>query len=70
MRTPPSLPPGPRPNRLFGAASPYLRAHGHDPVDWFPWSDEAFERAKTLNKPVFLRPKTVTFCLREVKTPF
>ena len=54
MRTPPSLPPGPRPNRLFGAASPYLRAHGHDPVDWFPWSDEAFERAKTLNKPVFL----------------
>jgi uncharacterized protein YyaL (SSP411 family) len=41
-------------NRLFGASSPYLAMHGEDPVDWFPWGDEAFAEAKRRNVPVFL----------------
>src|SRR5450756_1287262 len=42
------------PNRLADAASPYLRMHAADPVDWFPWGDEAFKRASELDRPVFL----------------
>jgi uncharacterized protein YyaL (SSP411 family) len=34
--------------------SPYLQQHAENPVDWFPWSEEAFEKAKEENKPVFL----------------
>ncbi len=41
-------------NRLAKEKSPYLLQHAHNPVDWFPWGDEAFERAKQENKPVFL----------------
>ena len=41
-------------NRLFGASSPYLAMHGEDPVDWYPWGEEAFEEAKRRNVPVFL----------------
>ncbi len=41
-------------NRLILETSPYLRQHAHNPVDWFPWSEEAFERAKAEDKPVFL----------------
>ena len=41
-------------NRLQFETSPYLLQHADNPVDWFPWSDEAFDRAKTLDKPVFL----------------
>ena len=41
-------------NRLANETSPYLRQHQDNPVDWYPWSDEAFETAKRLNKPVFL----------------
>ncbi|MFO0761052.1 MAG: thioredoxin domain-containing protein [Byssovorax sp.] len=41
-------------NRLVLESSPYLLQHAHNPVDWFPWGDEAFERAKALNRPVFL----------------
>ena len=41
-------------NRLVGAASPYLRQHAHNPVDWYPWGREAFDRAKKENKPIFL----------------
>ncbi|MGH9365845.1 MAG: thioredoxin domain-containing protein, partial [Thermoanaerobaculia bacterium] len=44
----------PRPNRLVGETSPYLLQHAHNPVDWFPWGDEAFERARAENKPVLL----------------
>ena len=33
-------------NRLAGETSPYLRQHADNPVDWYPWSDEAFERAR------------------------
>jgi len=41
-------------NRLIHESSPYLRQHAHNPVDWYPWCDEAFSRAKTENKPVLL----------------
>ncbi len=41
-------------NRLQFETSPYLRQHADNPVDWFPWSDEAFRRASAEDKPVFL----------------
>lgn len=41
-------------NRLRDEASPYLRQHAHNPVDWYPWGGEAFERAHQENKPIFL----------------
>lgn len=42
------------PNRLINEPSPYLRQHAHNPVDWYPWGPEAFERAHRENKPIFL----------------
>lgn len=42
------------PNRLIGEKSPYLRQHAYNPVDWYPWGDEAFARAAAENKPIFL----------------
>ena len=41
-------------NRLAGEKSPYLRQHAHNPVDWYAWGEEAFERARREDKPVFL----------------
>ncbi|MEO8362972.1 MAG: thioredoxin domain-containing protein [Ilumatobacteraceae bacterium] len=41
-------------NRLDGETSPYLRQHRHNPVDWFPWGDEAFAEAKRRDVPVLL----------------
>ena len=41
-------------NRLVFEGSPYLLQHAANPVDWYPWGDEAFRRAKELDKPVFL----------------
>ena len=41
-------------NRLIKEKSPYLLQHAHNPVDWYPWSDEAFEKAAELNRPIFL----------------
>lgn len=41
-------------NRLILEPSPYLLQHAHNPVDWHPWGDEAFERAEAEGKPVFL----------------
>ena len=41
-------------NRLTGEKSPYLIQHGSNPVDWYPWCEEAFRRAKAEDKPVFL----------------
>ena len=41
-------------NRLSREKSPYLLQHAHNPVDWFPWGDEAFAKAAAENKPVFL----------------
>jgi uncharacterized protein YyaL (SSP411 family) len=41
-------------NRLANEKSPYLLQHAHNPVDWFAWGDEAFEKAKREHKPIFL----------------
>jgi len=41
-------------NRLALESSPYLQQHAHNPVDWHPWGDEAFEKAARLGRPVFL----------------
>ena len=42
------------PNRLAFESSPYLRQHGGNPVDWFPWGPEAFELARATDRPIFL----------------
>lgn len=41
-------------NRLFLESSPYLRQHAHNPLNWYPWGDEAFETARQLGRPVLL----------------
>lgn len=41
-------------NRLASESSPYLRQHAGNPVDWYPWGNEALERAMGENKPIFL----------------
>src|SRR5678815_6080233 len=41
-------------NRLAKEKSPYLLQHAHNPVDWYPWGDEAFAKARRENKPIFL----------------
>jgi uncharacterized protein YyaL (SSP411 family) len=41
-------------NRLILETSPYLRQHAHNPVNWYPWSDEAFDEARRGGRPVFL----------------
>lgn len=41
-------------NRLIFEKSPYLLQHARNPVDWYPWGDEAFQKAKTEGKPIFL----------------
>ncbi|MEN3037834.1 MAG: thioredoxin domain-containing protein, partial [Candidatus Kryptonium sp.] len=41
-------------NRLINEKSPYLLQHAENPVDWYPWCDEAFEKAKVEDKPIFL----------------
>ena len=42
------------PNRLIEEKSPYLLQHAHNPVQWYPWGDEAFDEARKKNKPIFL----------------
>jgi uncharacterized protein YyaL (SSP411 family) len=42
------------PNHLINETSPYLLQHANNPVDWYPWGPEAFERAQRENKPIFL----------------
>src|SRR3990167_5126560 len=61
MTIPPAHPPvhptgGPagRGNRLARSTSPYLLQHAHNPVDWYPWGEEALERAKAEDKPILL----------------
>lgn len=43
-----------KPNRLAGEASLYLREHADNPVDWYPWGEEAFDKARRENKPILL----------------
>ncbi|MCK5447376.1 MAG: thioredoxin domain-containing protein, partial [Gemmatimonadetes bacterium] len=42
------------PNRLIDQKSPYLLQHAHNPVDWYPWGEEAFAAARDLDRPIFL----------------
>jgi hypothetical protein len=57
---PSSLPPQPAidqragKNRLAQEASLYLRQHGDNPLDWFPWGEEALAQARALDRPIFL----------------
>jgi hypothetical protein len=44
----------PSPNRLAREKSPYLLQHANNPVDWYPWGDEAFAKARAEDKPIFL----------------
>ncbi len=43
-----------KPNKLAKETSPYLLQHAYNPVDWYPWGNEALERAKVEGKPIFL----------------
>lgn len=49
-----SEPDRPYTNRLIHEKSPYLLQHAHNPVDWYPWGEEAFEAARSQDKPIFL----------------
>ena len=42
------------PNHLAKETSPYLLQHADNPVDWYPWGEEALQKAKTEDKPIFL----------------
>jgi len=44
----------PHSNRLIHETSPYLRQHAHNPVDWYPWGEEALDRARREGKPILL----------------
>src|SRR5262245_60444687 len=46
--------PPPKANRLAKETSPYLLQHAHNPVDWFPWGEEALAKAKREGKLIFL----------------
>jgi len=41
-------------NHLISEKSPYLLQHAHNPVEWYPWCSDAFEKARSENKPIFL----------------
>ncbi|MDD9148776.1 MULTISPECIES: DUF255 domain-containing protein [unclassified Sporolactobacillus] len=43
-----------KPNRLIAEKSPYLLQHAHNPVDWYPWGADAFDKAKRENKLIFV----------------
>ena len=43
-----------QPNKLINEKSPYLLQHAYNPVNWYPWGEEAFQRAKKEDKPIFL----------------
>ena len=47
-------PPAGKPNRLIKEKSPYLLQHAYNPVDWYPWGEEAFAAARRESKPIFL----------------
>lgn len=43
-----------QPNRLLSESSLYLRQHAQNPVDWYPWGEEALQKARSEDKPIFL----------------
>ena len=53
-RQPPGRTAPRRPNRLIHASSPYLLQHAYNPVDWYPWGEEALERARAEDRPILL----------------
>ena len=54
MNTENPSPTTPLKNRLQYEKSPYLLQHEHNPVDWYPWGNEAFNKAEAENRPIFL----------------
>jgi uncharacterized protein len=48
------MPTNNEPNRLIAEKSPYLLQHAYNPVEWYPWGEEAFEKAKRESKPIFV----------------
>ena len=48
-------------NRLLNESSPYLLQHSENPVDWYPWGYEAFERAAAMDLPVLLSVGSVSY---------
>ena len=48
-------------NHLKNATSPYLLQHAENPVDWYPWCKQAFEKAKSEDKPIFLSIGSVSY---------
>jgi len=50
----PEMPKMTRPNHLIDEKSPYLQQHAGNPVEWYPWGSEAFEKARGEDKPIFL----------------
>jgi len=48
------MPEKPHTNRLINETSPYLLQHAHNPVDWYPWGEEALERARVEDKPILV----------------
>ncbi len=54
MAEPPRGTSTPHANRLIHERSPYLLQHAHNPVDWYPWGDDAFAKARAEQKPIFL----------------
>ncbi|MCB1082464.1 MAG: thioredoxin domain-containing protein, partial [Chlamydiia bacterium] len=59
-------------NRLIHEKSPHLLQHAHQPVDWYPWGEEAFEKARDEGKPIFLSIGYATchFCEQMAKESF
>ena len=43
-----------KPNRLINETSPYLLQHAHNPVDWYPWGQEAVDKARAEHKPLLI----------------
>ena len=54
MTPPEPQSPARRPNRLVRESSPYLLQHAHNPVEWYPWGEEAFARARAEDRPILL----------------
>ena len=48
------MPTPPHSNRLAAESSPYLRQHAHNPVDWYPWGEEALAAARAADRPILL----------------
>ena len=57
-----------RKNRLALEKSPYLLQHATNPVEWYPWGEEAIEKAKRENKPIFLSGKHTKYCHSHLQT--